>query len=305
MICGFKTGPRSWEEGKKLVADEGAKMCEVWFRVDKHQEYEKYLKWLIKNNITTGLHHWAACKNGIKNNLSTHHSAVRDESIAQMKKSIDIGSEYGCVYVNIHPGARNLEKVILTPWKSELLPGAEPTDKEEADRLMIDAAIELDAYAKKRGITFLIETLSGAECIVGGDRSNVYRPGNSSLDLMRNLVANDISITNDLVHTVAAHEYQGPPSKKDMWQVLIDFTKETALATKLLHINTLLPPYNGTDSHDGITVDDFKEGVFPNEDQIMEILSLFKERDDVYLVPEPKQDMKLNHLALKKMVAAL
>lgn len=280
-------------------------MCEVWFRVDKHKEYAKYLQWLKKHDITIGLHHWAVCKNNIKNNLSTHHPEVRNETIAQMKKSIDIGSEYGCVYVNIHPGARYLEKVTLSPWASVLLPEKEPTEQTEADRLMTEAAVELNKYAQSKGITFIVETLCGAECVVGGNRNNVYKPGNSSLELMKNLVANNINIGNDLVHTVTASEYKTPPDKQDMWQVLLDFTEETKEATKLLHINTLLPPYNGTDSHDGITDQDFTTGVFPNRDQIKTILSLFKERDDVYLVPEPKQNMKQNHLALKKMITEL
>ena len=305
MIYGFKTGPISWDEGKELVMDEGAKMCEVWFRVDKHEEYGSYLEWFKEHGLIIGLHHWAVCKSGIKNNLSTHYKEVRDETIEQMKRSIDIGSDYGCAYVNIHPGARYLEKVAFDPWSSSLVQGKPPTEASEANRLMIEGAQELNNYAREKGVTFLVETLCGAECLDHGERTVVYRPKNSSLETMKKLAANGIKIANDFTHTVTSPEYKTPPTKDVMWQVLVEFTEETKEATKLLHVNTLLPPYNGTDSHDGITENDFKKGVFPNEDQIRNILSLFKERDDVYLIPEPRQDMKQNYLALKKMVTEL
>jgi hypothetical protein len=305
MIPGFKTGPLSWEEGKSLVLNEKAQMCEIWFRVDKSEEYNEYFKWLAKHQITIGLHHWAVCKGGIKNNLSTHNKEVRNETIAQIKESINISSEYGCVYVNIHPGALFLEKVTLSPWASVLMKNTKPTEETEANKLTLEAAIELDAYAKKKGTMLFVETIPSSECIVGGDRNNVYQPQNTSLEVMKDLAREGITIANDLAHTAAFIENNTTPSKKDLWQTLINFTEATHAATKLLHVNTLQPPYNGTDSHDGITDENFAAGVLPNEEQMKEILGIFKERDDIYLVPEPKQNMKENHLALKKMVAEL
>jgi hypothetical protein len=133
----------------------------------------------------------------------------------------------------------------------------------------------------------------------------MYRPGNMSLELMKKLVKEGITIANDFIHTAMAPDYKWPVSREEMWRVLFDFTEETAESTDLLHVNTLLPPYNGTDSHDGITDGDFKRRVFPNRDQLKRLLSLFKDRDDVYLIPEPKENMRENHLALKKILSEL
>jgi hypothetical protein len=45
MQIGFKTGPRTWEEGKKIVEEEGARLAELWFRVDRASEYDDMLAW--------------------------------------------------------------------------------------------------------------------------------------------------------------------------------------------------------------------------------------------------------------------
>lgn len=110
-------------------------------------------------------------------------------------------------------------------------------------------------------------------------------------------------MANDFGHTAA--NIAG--SNQDlMWPGLSQYTQILAPKTKLLHINTVGPPFNGTDSHHGILAEDWQHGAFPNEDQLKSLLTLFKGRDDVWAVPEPQDNaMIANYLALQKYATDL
>jgi hypothetical protein len=61
-------------------------------------------------------------------------------------------------------------------------------------------------------------------------------------------------------------------------------------------------PFDGRDSHDGLTPEDFAQGVFPHREHVKELLSLFANREDVYAVPEPQiEKTRENFLELKKI----
>lgn len=299
MTLGFKTGPLNWEVAKKIVGEDGATMCEIWFRIDRADEYSDMIAWLTQHGVRIGLHHWGVALGEYKTNLMTNHEKVRQATIAQIKQTIDIGSEINCAYVNIHPGARCLEKIDLTNQSQALVPDS-TTRENDARRLLIEAARELTAYAASKKVLLTIETLPGAENHDFIKNEGWYDPGNASLSDMESLVSSNLPMANDITHTASAIARVNP-EPESMWQKLIDFTNGTKQQTKLIHLNTMTPPFNGTDTHNGLLAEDWEVGAWPSRDQIIQLLSLFKHRDDVYVVPEPKAKAQENYRALKEL----
>src|SRR3989344_882128 len=110
MHIGFKTGPRTWEEGKRIVIEEGAKLCEVWFRIDKASDYTEMLDWLTAQGVSVGLHHWGLVDGRYKTNIASKNTNIRQKTLQQIKDTIDIGARIECAYVNMHCGAQAIEE---------------------------------------------------------------------------------------------------------------------------------------------------------------------------------------------------
>lgn len=286
MIIGFKTGPKTWEEGKAIAEEGKVSMCEVWFNVHEQDAYGEIFDALKRNNIRIGLHHWGTVEGQYKTNLSTDGRHIREEAMRQIRETIDVGASIGCVYVNAHPGAQYVEEIDLATFEQHLVPTMH-TEADEARNLLHTAAQELHTYAVQQGVLLTIETLPGKEAISGKKRNTPYDPHNTPLSDIEVLAASGIAIGNDITHALSSL-VETYPDPTEQWKQFMKFSKTIALQTRLLHINTISPPFNGTDSHDGITPEDFAAGVFPSREQIKEFLSLFTDRNDVYAVPEPR-----------------
>lgn len=275
-------------------------MCEVWFHVGKEAEYEEMFSWLQEYKVQIGLHHWGVVDDKFKTNLATQNEHVRRESLAQMKKTIDIGKEIGAVYVNVHPGARWLEEVDLEKGEQSLVAGSE-TSADISAQMLLRTAQELHEYSNAHGVVLTIETMLGREAKNYLKREGLYNSGTPPLSLMEKLTGQGIFLANDITHTAGALAVTDN-SREGMWRSLQDFTKRTAAYTKLIHVNTVIPPFDGRDSHNGLLEADFAEGGFPSRDQIVELLRLFAKRNDVFAVSEPQLNKtSQNYLALKKI----
>ena len=303
MILGFKTGPKNFEEGQRIVTELGASMCEVWFNVTQHKEYKDMLAWLGKHGVGMGLHHWGVIDGNKKTNLATNNEHIRNETIAQVKKTIDIGADIGCVYVNVHPGAQALETIDFTNWKQTMLDD-ELTPAEQSRDLLLAAAAELHQYATEKNVTLTFESITAREAVQSDMREQVYNPGNTTLASMELLQAQGNLLANDISHLGTQLLVDGE-DPNIAWEKAMDFSRRTAPATRLIHLNVITPPYNGTDSHDCITDEDFAQETFPSKEGFIDFLTLFTDRDDVYAVPEPKQDVTQNYLALKAFAESL
>lgn len=301
MIPGFKTGPQNFAEGQAIVTDLGASMCEVWFDVTKADSYKEMLAWLQKHNVSIGLHHWGTVNGNLKTNLATQNEHIRNETIHQIRQTIDIGADIGCAYVNIHPGAQAIETINLTTWEQSMT--SDPvTSLVDSTELLLMASKELNEYAQAKNILLTIESLPGRE--TSGGRENTYDAGNTSLATMELLANNNIWIANDITHSASqllVHEQDTAVA----WKQLIEFSTRIASQTRLIHMNVITPPYNGTDSHDGITDEDFTHETFPRKEGVREFLTLFKKRDDVFVVNEPKANPAGNYQALRALVTSL
>lgn len=303
MQVGFKTGPKTWDEGKKIILEDRPGLCEVWFRIDKSSEYEDMVAFLRRHEVQIGLHHWGLAAKKYKTNLATNNEEIRQETLAQIKETIDIAADIEGVYVNAHPGAAQVEKVDLDAGRQEPVAG-EQTDPEESAALFLAAAEELQVYANEKNVLFTLETMIAKEKYVEGDQTRLFDPQPVPLAVMGTLGSRNNWLANDISHTLASLGAWEADAAR-CWELFMAFTRHAAPFTRLLHINTLMLPFNGTDSHDGIMRDDFVNGVFPNRQQLIEALTLFRSRPDVFVIPEPHSHMQDNWRALQDLVKSI
>ena len=158
MQLGIKIGLNNWKENLEKT---DSKLCEIWFRIDWEEKYKEIFKFLNKNNIKTGLHFWGVLKNNIYPSILTDDNKIREESKNLIKKVIDIAYKNGFSYVNIHPEARMLFKLIFP--EGEVIPLNKKTSVLSAKKYLIESGKELSDYSRKRNVTLLIETVPKLE----------------------------------------------------------------------------------------------------------------------------------------------
>ena len=267
MIPAFKTGPNNFKEGQRIVTELGASVCEVWFNVNKYAEYKEMFAWLQKHDVTFGLHHWGVVDGNIKTNLATQDDHIRQETIRQIKQTIDIVVDEDAGSVNIHPGAECIETIDFTTGKQAIKENMR-TKKELAHKIFLESAHELHEYAEDRNVLLTIESITAREKAIDSMREPIYDPGSIPLSVIEQFVMEGGWFANDISHT-ASHFLLSEENTEAAWKPVVEFSKRIADRTKLVHMNVITPPYNGTDSHDGITEEDFKQETFP---EIVELI---------------------------------
>lgn len=302
MKYGVKIGPENWEEALEQT---GAEYCELWFRVDEAERFREIFKYLQSRNTHFGLHFWAVLPEGYEPNLAFEPDGIADQTQELIKQNIDIAKRTGAHYVNVHPGSLLLHTLDLDRKEIRVVPGREVSEREAWESLL-SRTHELDTYARKNGVQFLVETLPKNEPEHWRDitgRNTAQEAKNILPETVVKLAEKGVLVTNDFAHTAMAWEGK---DRDSLFANLLRVTKELAPQTRLIHFNTVVPPFNGTDSHNGILEKDFVAGAFPDRGQIIELLQIFKDRDDVWVIPEAEvPDMVDNYFAIKELVKAL
>lgn len=299
MKVGFKTGPKSWQEGQQIITEHGAKYVELWYRYDWEDRYQDFFDFFAQQGVACGLHYWGVVDGNILPSFCYDEPNQYRQGIESVKVAIDAASRAGAYYVNAHPGSRVLTKLNDDFNQLSIIDGP-ITSEERGLQLLLEAAQELSAYAQSRGVHFLIETIPARDSSSWSDlgelRKEPIETHHASMSMIESIAERGILIANDFGHSAAS---QPNENRITMYHDLLAATQTLAPQTKLLHVNTVLPPFNGIDTHDGILVDDWAAGVFPNEVQFKELLQQFTRRPDVWAIPEPKEDKMLaNYLAL-------
>lgn len=276
--------------------------CEVWFHSGTISKYDDLFLLIKKHTKTAGLHYWGTIDDKILTNISFPDTKVLKESIALIKKTIDVAQKNNFWYVNIHPGGARLIKIDFE--KGELSIASEPVDFKESVAILQESLIELDKYAKSRGVQFLVESVP-LYSIATGDRDERDFPimGHEiPLNLLKPVIMdNNIGFTNDFGHTAASVSSE---SRTQIWKFLQDTTQELASQTKLLHTCYIVPPYNGTDYHGCLYYDEFKTNLaIPNYDEMKSLLKLFAGRNDIGALVEPETNHPDNYSILKQLIA--
>lgn len=299
MISGIKVGPENW---KKIFTDFRPRCCEVWFRIDWLERYREMFESLRQESIPAGLHFWGMLPKGICPNLAFPEKNIRKSSLELVKKTIDVASDNELCYVNIHPGSYQLVKLNLDKSFMRPVPGQE-TSKREGDATLFENVHELNNYAQKRGVLFLVETIPSREplhwrnLIKGRLKTQDVR--NVPVSVIKDLAQQGYFVCNDFCHTAADVVSE---DREYLFTELLAKTQELAAQTRLVHVNTMPPPFNGTDGHLGIRRQDFTDHIFPSREQLKSLLSLFGDRDDVWAIPEPFSDQVENTRALEEIV---
>lgn len=298
MKPGIKIGLPNWR--KRLERSQAA-YVEVYFMVSQFKEYQAMFSYLEKKKIRFGLHFWAKLKNNYMPNL-VFKGKVAGESCELIKQAIDIAARAGAHYVNIHPGSFRLKKVDFTSRK--IVVNHQQADFAEGKKEFFKNAKMLNNYAKKKGVLFLIETVCKREAADWSGQENSRLKTQNALNVNSQTLyelakKENIFLNNDFGHTLTETISD---DRKKIFRNLFLSTKKLAPFTKLIHSNTTPPPFNGTDAHGGLLESDFENKVLPSKTEIIKLFKIFKDREDVWLVPEPLKSHVANFKALKKLI---
>lgn len=276
-------------------------LAEVWFNACDPDRYRHLFDELKRRHIDVGLHFWGIAGDSILPNLAYPDNAVRNDSAALMKKTIDIAAKNGFQYVNIHPGASALIHVDYTKERYDII--SDPIDTDRSIGLFLESASELSAYANRKNVVFTVETVP--PCITDGwYQADTRLTAKRSYELpARAIIAAGqagISVANDFCHT-AANCISDDNSA--VWTYLLGTTEMLVPFTKLIHLGFVVPPYNGSDNHDMFTNPVFKTpAAVPDFDQTIQLLKLFRNRSDIWILAEPKEDHVTNYMFVKNML---
>lgn len=300
MILGIKVGP---DKNSFLDLEQtNAPFAEVWFNINRADEYTELFAELKRRKMQVGLHFWGVLGGSISPGFGYPDQSILDGSSALVKKTIDIAASHKFQYVNIHPGSRAIVKIDLDcmdyPYVSAPIPLA------QAQPIFLEEIGKLNRYAKDRGVILTVETVSRLL-----PKTDWYNPASrlKPLDIYQLPVASiqatgdaGIAVANDFVHTATDPTSNNP---RDIWRFLYSSTQTLAGATRLIHLGFLVPPYNGTDFHDHLDNPLFQTNqAIPNKHQMISLLKLFQNRDDVWMLVEPNGRHIENYFLAEKIL---
>lgn len=298
MKLGIKIGLDNWHSN---LVKTRASYCEVYFRFDKKEQYKEIFAYLRQHQILGGLHFWAILSNGYLANLATQDKKILTESVNLIKQTIDIASANKLIYVNVHPESFWDFKVDFDNGRVHSL--SKKTTPPEGEKILSETAMELTEYGQQRGVNFFLETVPRLQPSQWWSsktgRLKTIDTKSVSVQTLIRLSKKGVMIANDFCHTAT---WEKSSDRKIMWQSLWKWTKQLFPQTKLIHLNTIITPFNGTDSHHGLTDKDFAQKVFPNKKQWLTIFKLFKDRNDVIAIPEPYHHHVNNYKIIKEMM---
>ncbi|MBI4034821.1 MAG: hypothetical protein HY381_00305 [Candidatus Chisholmbacteria bacterium] len=299
MQLGVKIALQSWQE---VLQTTQAQYCEVLFRLDLAAKFTPMFDHLRTHHVSFGLHFWASLPGGFEPNLAFEPQGIADHSHQLMAQTLKLASQVGAAYINIHPGSLTLTKIDLDHQSMALVPDAKVTP-EQALQSLLARTRQLRQLADSLNLLFLVETLpkhGASHWRDDSGRLKVILSHNISPDMILHLAQAGQFITNDFGHTTASWVTD---DMNQLWRHVYSTSRQLAPQTKLIHLNTIAPPFNGTDSHAGVLPADFTAGVFPNRNQILDLLHLYQNRDDIWIIPEPPAEtMVQNYHAIKALL---
>ncbi len=276
-------------------------MAEVWFNANTPETYSELFTELTKRHCDVGLHFWGTVNGTVLPNLAYPDSLVINESMALMKRTIDIAHAHGFQYVNIHPGSSALLSVDFASERYEIV--KPPADLDDAIQRFLTNASELHAYATAKNIVFTVETVP-LRITDGWYTPDARKTPKQSYELpiaaIVQAASAGIPIANDFCHTAASIITEDASS---VWRFIHGMTTLLAPMTRLIHIGFIIPPFNGTDNHDQLDNPLLEtDAAVPNTKQLIELLKLFSERPDVWILAEPSNEHVKNYKIVQKLL---
>lgn len=303
MTIGIKVGPVTWRQTLKLVKPS---FVEIWFRLDWREKYQPLFNYLQKNQIKFGLHYWATIDNHYFPCLLYLGKGIAKKTYQTICQTIDIATKVGASYVNFHPESYRLCALDLDRSTIKVINANEPIDREKSFNQLLNYLNKINQYAKSHRVTAFIETVSKYTPADFGNmqegRMKIQKSEGLETEKFVKLAQLGYPICLDIGHTLGQIITE---DKTKLFNYLLQAARRLRSTIGLIHVTTNLSPFNGVDSHNGILPEDFAKGVVPSKQQLIKILSLFKDKN-IILIPEPKANkMVANYLALQKLVMNL
>lgn len=302
MTLGIKSGLRG--DSIRDVTLTRPAFTEIWFNVTNSDAYEPLFEGLERLSVPSALHFWGMTKTGLFPTFSYPDQAFIDESIALIKKTIDIAARHTCLYVNIHPGVAARTAIDFSREDFHVL--SDPIDPKISEQLFLEHIQTIQAYAKARNVLLTVETVPTHVVTPWSGPRNTTTTYMHELSIDTLYKAADtygLALANDFGHT-AANIISDNASL--VWEFLRMQTERLAPLTRLLHVSFLNPPFNGTDFHGDLDDPQFRNLLngtsVPTYEHMQQLLKLFVDRPDVYALVEPPADHVKNFRLLTDLV---
>lgn len=278
--------------------------CEIWFHSGKIAEYEPLCQKIQDLNVNNGLHFWGQLADGTQANLAYPDKEILKQSRDLVKKTIEAAHIHKSAYVNIHPGEARLAKIDFE--NEQVTPYSQPAELRFCEETLYESVTELASYAQNYEVHLYVESVPR---LFVGHPWRGAKGRKNPVDIIQIQIPSfeplfkipNVYFTNDIGHTAGNVISEDRGMVK---QFLVATTTRLFNQTKLLHVNYLIPPYNGTDYHGSIYYDEFKTNdSVPNQLEMQELLKPFINREDVGALVEPESDPVGNFFALKKLIS--
>ena len=119
--------------------------------------------------------------------------------------------------------------------------------------------------------------------------------------VLRELGEQGVGLCIDIGHLYAEVVGDGM-SEETLFSRVMAITAELVPYSRHLHLSTTIPPWNGTDSHNGFLEPDYALGAVPSCNQVVLWLRLF-DGHDLGVIPEPYGGVEV-HLANHRVLRA-
>ena len=93
-----------------------------------------------------------------------------------------------------------------------------------------------------------------------------------------------VGLCVDVGHLYAEAMARTPDA--ECFGAVVEATRPLVPLARHLHISTVVPPWNGTDSHNGFLPEDYAQGAVPGREQLLDWLRLFADLD-LGVIAEP------------------
>jgi sugar phosphate isomerase/epimerase len=277
---GIKIGPKNWRE--KLDGGLDIRYAEVYFDLARLDDYGSLFDWLREHGVAAGLHASTTLEGGVFPNLATDDETVLRASLDLLQRTLDVAATQGIRFVVVHPGSY----VNWGIWQGCCFTTGVPVSPAEANRRVVDEVVRLVAYGRERGVELLAENLPAYDYASYDpmNREQVLDVGFVPCAVLREMGERGAGLCVDNGHVYAEVMARSPGV--DCFAEAMEATQGLVPYARHLHISTTVPPWNGTDSHNGFLQEDYAQGAVPARDELLAWLSLFDGRD-LWVIPEP------------------
>lgn len=289
MKLGIKLAPgNGW---KPNIEATHPAMVEIWYNANRPDDYKDMFVYLADKRIDVGLHFWGQDENGM----------LAGTSSPLMQRTVDVAAQNKCVYVNIHPDLYTHLAVNLDTLQIRVASPGE--DHDEVNARFMRNVESLHAYADTKHVVLTVETVPMRDTPSwkpGRDRTDVIDIHPIPMNILVDLAARGVAIANDFCHTACNILSD---DRAAIWRFLYNTTRILAPATKLIHLGFIEPPYNGVDHHDSLdnpVLD--TDAAIPNKTEMIELLKIFKNRDDINILVEPTKDHVKNYFLAEEIL---